>query len=99
MTDRDYTPADTLMWACQMGREKGLHYVYAGNLPGEVGNLENTYCHNCRALLVERFGYKILQLNVSADGTCPKCATSIPGRWGDPTQHQARWHNRFVTPL
>ena len=36
--------------------------VYAGNLPGRVGDLEHTRCHGCRALLIERYGYLIQRL-------------------------------------
>jgi pyruvate formate lyase activating enzyme len=46
-----------------------------------VGRWENTYCPNCDALLVERYGYLIQQMNVTANGTCPSCATRIPGIW------------------
>ena len=60
----------------------GLRYVYAGNAPGRVGDLENTRCHSCRALLVERDGYHVLQYRLTPAGGCPDCGTSIPGRWG-----------------
>jgi hypothetical protein len=56
--------------------------VYAGNLPGRVGELENTRCHACRALLVERYGYLVRRYRITADGRCPECAVAIPGRWG-----------------
>ena len=46
-----------LVAAAEIGRRNGLRYVYAGNLPGRVGDLENTRCHECRALLIERDGY------------------------------------------
>ncbi len=35
----------------------GLRYVYAGNLPGAVGALEDTRCTSCGATLVARSGY------------------------------------------
>ena len=46
----------------------GLRYVYAGNLPGRVGDLEHTRCHNCRALLVERYGYFIQSYRLTSRG-------------------------------
>src|SRR5574337_1374144 len=61
MTDSDNTSAATLIRAAEIGLETGLHYVYAGNLPGRVGPYENTYCPKCNTLLVERYGYQILQ--------------------------------------
>src|SRR5260221_3607317 len=44
MTDPPNTTADMLWRAAEIGRAAGLRYVYAGNLPGQVGNLENTCC-------------------------------------------------------
>jgi pyruvate formate lyase activating enzyme len=55
--------------------------VYAGNLPGRVGPYEHTYCPNCHAVLIERFGYVVLDYHLTADGACPKCRTKIPGIW------------------
>jgi len=79
--DGQRTSVKSLERAADIGQEAGLHYVYAGNLPGSVGTLENTYCPNCRALLVERTGYYILKNCVSADGLCPDCSTPIAGVW------------------
>ena len=31
-----------LQRAAEIGREAGLRYIYAGNLPGRVGDLEHT---------------------------------------------------------
>ena len=82
MSDPENTTPEMLMRAAEIGRANGLQYIYAGNLPGQVGDLEDTRCHSCRALLVERFGYFIRSYRITADGTCPHCRTSIPGRWG-----------------
>jgi pyruvate formate lyase activating enzyme len=82
MTDPANTTAEMLMAAAEIGQKNGLRYVYAGNLPGRVGDLENTRCHNCHALLIEREGYLIQQYRLTAEGACPECATAIPGRWG-----------------
>jgi pyruvate formate lyase activating enzyme len=81
MRDRDYTSARTLLKACEIGREAGLRYCYAGNLPGMVGDWENTRCPNCQELLIERYGFDVQQYRLTDDGKCPKCATSIAGRW------------------
>jgi pyruvate formate lyase activating enzyme len=80
MTDPDNTTAKDLVKAAEIGAAAGLRYVYAGNLPGKVGNWENTYCPSCRALLIERFGFEILA-NRLRKGRCPKCAHKIPGVW------------------
>ncbi len=80
MIERSSTTVRVLQNAAAIGREAGLEFVYAGNLPGLVENLENTYCPNCRALLVERDGFRVLRNNL-VDGTCPNCARRIPGVW------------------
>lgn len=81
MTDPDNTDEHTLLRAAEIGREAGLRYVYAGNLPGHVGEYENTFCPHCNETLIERSGYVILSYKITAEGTCPKCGTQIPGLW------------------
>ncbi len=86
MTEPDNTTSASLIRAAEIGAEAGLHYVYAGNRPGEVGRWENSYCPHCQTLLIERFGYVILGYHLSQAGTCPKCDHSIPGIWPDSVQ-------------
>jgi len=81
MTGNGDTPVSTLLRAAETGKEEGLHFVYAGNLAGSVGGWENTVCPECDALLVERSGFRVLQMNVR-DGRCPACSRAIPGIWG-----------------
>jgi pyruvate formate lyase activating enzyme len=81
MQDHDNTDTRTLIRAAEIGIREGLRYVYAGNLPGRVGPYEHTYCPNCHATLIERMGYVILDYQITPDGVCPKCQTTIPGIW------------------
>lgn len=81
MTDPENTSVNTLIRAAEIGQEAGLRYVYAGNLPGRVGEYENTYCPTCRTRLIERYGYVILEYVLTDRGTCPNCDTSIAGVW------------------
>ncbi|MGA2260616.1 MAG: AmmeMemoRadiSam system radical SAM enzyme [Acidobacteriota bacterium] len=81
MTDSRDTSASDLLWAADMGKRAGLRYVYAGNLPGRLKSLENTYCPDCGTLLVERQGYRISQCLLGNANTCPSCSRSIPGKW------------------
>jgi pyruvate formate lyase activating enzyme len=81
MTDPDNTTASTLIRAAEIGQEAGLHYVYAGNLPGQVGPYENTMCPGCGMILIERLGYVILGYHLTSDGGCPRCGIRLPGRW------------------
>jgi pyruvate formate lyase activating enzyme len=80
MTGPDPTDARALLRAAEIGAREGLRFVYAGNLPGHVGRWENTYCPGCRALLIERRGYHILQQRVW-EGACPDCGRGLPGFW------------------
>jgi len=80
MEDRPATSVRALLRAAETGAAEGLRFVYAGNLPGAVRRWENTYCPGCRALLVERIGYRVLQNRIDAGG-CPECRVSVPGRW------------------
>ena len=92
MTDPANTTAKDLMRASQIARDAGLRYVYAGNLPGRVGGLEDTTCPSCQETLVSRYGYLIRTYNLTKDGACPRCATAIPGRWSAGFEGQRASH-------
>ena len=77
---RDTSPED-LLQAAEIGRQSGLRYIYAGNLPGNVGPWEDTRCPQCHESLIERYGYMIKNYRLTPDGRCPHCANPIPGRW------------------
>jgi pyruvate formate lyase activating enzyme len=81
MTDPPPTSVKTLIKAAEIGQEAGLNYVYAGNLPGRTGEYEATFCPNCRTPLIHRYGYVIHRYQLTAQGTCPKCGTKVPGIW------------------
>jgi pyruvate formate lyase activating enzyme len=82
MTDPENTSAEDLLRAAEIGKKAGLRYVYAGNLPGMVGDWENTYCAECHELLIERYGFRVLTDRLTpAGGVCFKCGTAIPGFW------------------
>jgi pyruvate formate lyase activating enzyme len=81
MTSPANTTCDMLLGAAAIGRASGLRHVYAGNLPGQVGDLEDTRCATCGELLVARYGYHIRSYHVTADGRCPSCDAAVPGRW------------------
>lgn len=70
------TPIATLLNARKTGLAQGLKYVYTGNVPGE--GFENTYCHHCSNLLIERLGYSILK-NKLEGGCCPGCGSKMHG--------------------
>ncbi|HEX9045802.1 MAG TPA: AmmeMemoRadiSam system radical SAM enzyme, partial [Verrucomicrobiae bacterium] len=81
MTTPHATMVNQLLRAAEIGAGAGLHYVYAGNLPGRVGSWENTFCPQCRKVLIERTGYVIRDYHITHDGKCPQCQCQIPGIW------------------
>ena len=48
------------------------------------GRLENTRCAACGELLVARYGYRVGDYRITAEGRCPSCSALIPGRWRGP---------------
>jgi pyruvate formate lyase activating enzyme len=78
LVDKPRTPVSTLRKARQIGFEEGLKYVYEGNVPGEGG--ENTYCPECKELLIKRFGFSIIE-NKMKGNNCIKCSAPIEGIW------------------
>jgi len=79
--DQRDTNVEDLLHAAEIGREAGLRYIYAGNLPGQVGPWEDTRCPHCAATLITRYGYHIEDYRLMAEGRCPGCKSEIPGRW------------------
>ncbi len=106
MDDPDDTRPEDLLRAAEVGRQAGLRFVYAGNLPGSVGNLEDTLCPGCGATLIKRHGYFVEDYRLTPQGTCSFCGTAIPGRWGAKFEGQISDHpflphrsSRLVTIL
>ena len=80
MTDTRATSAEDLERAYLAGKEAGLRFVYSGNLPGRVGETENTLCPGCGERLIVRQGFRVRE-NRMKGGACPSCKTVIPGVW------------------
>ncbi len=78
LTNLPATDFETLKRAYDIARKQGLDYVYIGNVPGT--QYEHTYCPKCGKLLVERYGYTVLQNNI-VNGNCKFCGNKIPGIW------------------
>jgi pyruvate formate lyase activating enzyme len=73
------TPVKTLEKAREIALNTGIKYVYVGNVPAHPA--ENTFCHNCKKLIIERRGYRIAAFSI-VSGKCAFCGTKIPGVWG-----------------
>lgn len=99
MNDQRDTTTEDLLRAADIGREAGLRYIYAGNLPGKVGEWEDTRCPHCAETVIKRYGYFIEDYRLAPDGRCPSCGYQIPGRWaakfdGQITDRPFRPHKR-----
>ncbi len=81
MRDVESTSVRTLLRAAEIGTQAGLHFVYVGNIAGRLPQWETTWCPQCHAALVARYGYWIESYRVTPDGRCPECQAVIPGRW------------------
>jgi pyruvate formate lyase activating enzyme len=78
LTDRSSTPVKTLNRAREIGLQAGLKYVYTGNVPGDAG--ENTFCHSCGQMVIERWGFQVGKLRME-NGRCATCGANIDGVW------------------
>jgi pyruvate formate lyase activating enzyme len=72
------TPVATIQRARDLGYDAGLQYVYTGNIHGDEG--ENTFCHSCKALLINRTGFFVSENRIK-NNRCTSCGKEIPGRW------------------
>ncbi len=69
------TEIEKMEWAYNEARKKGIRYVYLGNVPGH--RYENTYCPSCGAVLITRYSFQVLSINIR-EGRCPNCGEHIP---------------------
>ena len=67
------TADDMIYEACDIGKNAGLKYVYAGNIPGD--QRENTYCPKCGELAIERMGYNVERRDEG--GRCAHCERDL----------------------
>lgn len=72
------TPVSTLENFRSIAMKAGIRYAYVGNVPNHEGT--NTYCHNCKKLIIERKGYQVPEYNLTGN-RCKFCKTVIPGVW------------------
>jgi pyruvate formate lyase activating enzyme len=71
------TGTETLTRAREIGLAEGLKFVYTGNIPGDDG--EKTRCPKCNTVVIDRVGYRITGVALSA-AQCIKCGETIAGR-------------------
>ncbi len=78
LTNLPATPLNTLTRAKEIALNAGLNYVYIGNVPGN--DYSNTFCPECQKKIIDRKGYKIIQMNIT-NNKCNNCQTTIAGIW------------------
>jgi pyruvate formate lyase activating enzyme len=76
MLDKKRTSLQSLQKAYETGLQKGLKYVYKGNV-AEPGI---TVCPDCGRELIVRKGYYVSKYNLD-NGACKYCGTKIEGVW------------------
>ena len=67
------TPEKSIKLGYQIGKQKGLKYVYTGNVFNDSG--ENTYCPVCEKKIIERIGFIVKRYD--KNGYCPQCRNKI----------------------
>lgn len=76
MMDFDSTPIETLEKHHAIAKQEGLKYAYIGNVPGHP--LEDTYCPECKNVVIGRYGYAIESWNLDDNNCCKNCGYPIP---------------------
>lgn len=71
--DKEITPVSSLLNAKKIANNSGIKYVYIGNM----GKLENTYCYNCKNLLIQR--HPAVKIVGVKDGKCNSCRKKVLG--------------------
>ncbi len=70
------TPTATIERARSIAMNRGLRYVYVGNVPGHPGN--NTFCPSCKKEVIRRRLFFVEAIHVKA-GRCEYCGKPIAG--------------------
>jgi pyruvate formate lyase activating enzyme len=74
MTNISPTGRDDISLAVNIGKEAGLNFVYAGNLPGT----NDTHCPKCGKTLIKRNGFDTSIVGLEKN-KCNNCGEKIPG--------------------
>ncbi|MBD3263054.1 AmmeMemoRadiSam system radical SAM enzyme [Candidatus Woesearchaeota archaeon] len=77
MSDKKPTPIETVKKARKLAINKGMKFVYTGNILDDEGS--TTFCPACKKLVIKRHGFNIAE-NKLKEGKC-SCGEKIPGIW------------------
>lgn len=75
MLDFPSTPLETLEKHSEIAFEEGINFVYIGNVLGH--KLENTYCPQCKKIVVKRYGFRVEEVNLKGN-KCVYCNYKLP---------------------
>jgi pyruvate formate lyase activating enzyme len=78
MLDVPATPSTTLFKLKDRAMDRGIHYVFIGNLGGS--GLNDTHCPKCGKKVITRDVFLTRRKGLK-DGSCANCGTTIPGVW------------------
>jgi pyruvate formate lyase activating enzyme len=78
MLDREPTPPETIHRARQLALERGLKYVYEGNILTRDGG--NTQCPSCGKTLIRRTWHRVEEISID-HGHCRYCGADIAGEF------------------
>ena len=68
------TPVEDVALARERALERGIKYAYVGNVFDHEGL--NTYCPNCKNMLIKRYGLKSTIVDMTGN-ICNKCGSNI----------------------
>lgn len=71
------TPNELVEKAITIAENAGIKYVYAGNMKSKK---ENTYCPECKSILIKREGF-FTEIKNFSKGKCTVCGKNISGIW------------------
>ncbi|MEM5882044.1 MAG: AmmeMemoRadiSam system radical SAM enzyme [Candidatus Aenigmatarchaeota archaeon] len=69
------TPIEILEKHAEIAIREGIKYVYIGNVFNH--KLENTYCPNCKNILIKRVGFLVQEINLNKKNRCKFCNYKI----------------------
>ncbi|MCK2212398.1 AmmeMemoRadiSam system radical SAM enzyme [Actinomadura sp. ATCC 31491] len=70
------TPIERLERAREVAFEVGMKYVYLGNVYDNPAS--NSYCPNCKNMVVSRYGLIAKSSGLTADACCTGCGAKLP---------------------
>lgn len=74
LLDRSATSERTIFRAVEIGKEEGLNYVWAGNLP--MDGYEDTICPSCKKTVIKRSWFSVTEMNLQ-ENRCAFCGNVL----------------------